>query len=213
VQAETDDTTLDGDGESLRGPLAAAALGGLAGALLGAARVLASRHGDDEAETGEPEGREEQAPDDGAPSPGEAGPRDEPENGDEQEQEQEQEEEREQAAEPSAGSAAEGDEHEAEPEQRDDGASRAGGDLQRIVERATGQLSALTGRDAESVLAVERTDDGWLLRLEAVELERIPSSTDVLGAYEVELDRDGELQRYARVDRYVRSRGGDGGGS
>jgi Gas vesicle synthesis protein GvpO len=207
MQAETEDATVDGDAESLRGPLAAAALGGLAGALLGAARVLASRHGGGEDEPGEaeePEEREEREPEDGPQSQGEAEPADERESGDEPETD---------ATDDAAASAPDDEEGEPEPKPSDDGASRVGGDVRKIVERATGELSALTGREAESVLAVERTDDGWLLRLETVELERIPSSTDVLGAYEVELDRDGELRRYARVDRYVRSRGGDGGGS
>jgi Gas vesicle synthesis protein GvpO len=207
VQAETEDTTRNGAGESLRGPLAAAALGGLAGALLGAARVLASRHGGEEEETGEPEEREEQDRVDGPQSQiaseGEAESRDESESDDEPEVEQEP------GAEAAEASAPADD----EPESDDDGGSRGGGDVKKIVERATAQLSALTGRDAESVLALERTDDGWLLRLETLELERIPSSTDVLGAYEVELDQDGELRRYARVDRYVRSRGGEGSGS
>jgi len=39
-----------------------------------------------------------------------------------------------------------------------------------------------------------------------VELDRIPSSTDVLASYEVGLDGDGRLVDYARTRRYTRSR-------
>jgi len=73
------------------------------------------------------------------------------------------------------------------------------------VQRARRQLSALLERPVESVSAFERTHDGWLVALEVVEVSRIPESTDVLASYEVELDDDRNLRRYARVRRYIRS--------
>jgi hypothetical protein len=58
----------------------------------------------------------------------------------------------------------------------------------------------------EAVLGVERDDDsGWLVTVQVVELERIPRSTDVLGAYAVTMDEDGELTGYRRRRRYNRS--------
>jgi len=39
----------------------------------------------------------------------------------------------------------------------------------------------------------------------------VPSSTDVLAIYEIELDMDGELMSYRRVRRYSRGRGDDEG--
>jgi len=63
----------------------------------------------------------------------------------------------------------------------------------------------LLGRPLESVLGVERSDDGWRVTVQVVELERIPRSTDVLGAYAVELDESGELIGYRRRRRYNRS--------
>ncbi len=73
------------------------------------------------------------------------------------------------------------------------------------VQRARQQLSALLERPVESVSAFERMHDGWLVTLEVVEVSRIPESTDVLASYEVELDDDRNLRRYARVRRYIRS--------
>ena len=73
------------------------------------------------------------------------------------------------------------------------------------VQHARTQLSALLERPVESVSAFERTHDGWLVTLELVEVSRIPESTDVLASYEVELDDDRNLRRYARVRRYIRS--------
>jgi hypothetical protein len=56
----------------------------------------------------------------------------------------------------------------------------------------------------EAVLGVEHEDSGWKVLVQVVELARIPNSTDVLGAYEVRLDGDGEVTGYRRVRRYNR---------
>jgi hypothetical protein len=70
------------------------------------------------------------------------------------------------------------------------------------------EFPELLGRPVESVLGVERVDgddDGWLVTVQVIELERIPRSTDVLGAYAVQLDENGELIGYRRRRRYNRS--------
>ena len=43
------------------------------------------------------------------------------------------------------------------------------------------------------------------MTLEVVDLKRIPESTDVLAAYELELDDRLGFRRYQQVRRYVRS--------
>jgi hypothetical protein len=74
------------------------------------------------------------------------------------------------------------------------------------VQRVREELPALLGRPVESVLGVQHDDDGgWQVTVQVVELARIPSSTDVLGAYVVTLDEDGELEGYQRRRRYNRS--------
>jgi hypothetical protein len=45
--------------------------------------------------------------------------------------------------------------------------------------------------------------------VEVVELARIPNTTDVLGKYEVTLDKDGEVTGAKRTRRYNRSEAGD----
>jgi Gas vesicle synthesis protein GvpO len=67
----------------------------------------------------------------------------------------------------------------------------------------------LTGKPAEAVTGLERTDDGWTVEVEVLELERIPGTTDVLATYQVTLDDDGELQGCRRVHRYLRGSPGD----
>jgi hypothetical protein len=74
------------------------------------------------------------------------------------------------------------------------------------VERVRRELPELLGRPIESVLGVQRDDDNcWNVKVQVVELSRIPSTTDVLGAYSVTLDESGELVGYARSRRYHRN--------
>jgi hypothetical protein len=75
----------------------------------------------------------------------------------------------------------------------------------QIVRRAIEQVAMLTGRQIEGVNGLERTDDGWIVTLEVVELRRVPDSTDVLGSYAVAVDQRGELEGYTRTRRYYRS--------
>jgi len=94
-------------------------------------------------------------------------------------------------------------------EQRRKNQNGASGRLsaRKAIEQVRDEFPALLGRPIESVLGVERTDGngGWTVMVQVVELERIPRSTDVLGAYAVELDKDGELVGYRRRRRFNRS--------
>lgn len=79
----------------------------------------------------------------------------------------------------------------------------------QAVRAAMEQLSQLTGRPADSVSGLERTDDGWRLEVDIVELERVPASTSVLATYDVQLDQHGTLTGYRRTRRYFRNQAGD----
>jgi hypothetical protein len=72
------------------------------------------------------------------------------------------------------------------------------------------QISGLTAKKPDKVTSVEPDDEGWLVEVEIVEDRRVPSSSDVLALYEVELNPSGELQAYRRTQRYVRGRSGGG---
>ncbi|MFF3325612.1 gas vesicle protein [Streptomyces sp. NPDC002889] len=75
-----------------------------------------------------------------------------------------------------------------------------------VLRHACSQLAELTGMAAESVSSLARTDDGWALRIEVLELSRVPDTMSLLATYEVELDQEGELTGYRRVRRYERGR-------
>lgn len=78
------------------------------------------------------------------------------------------------------------------------------------IQHVRRDLPQLLGRPVESVLGVERDDDGkWQVMVQVVELSRVPNSTDVLGAYAVTLDDDGELAGYMRRGRYQRGQAGE----
>ena len=74
---------------------------------------------------------------------------------------------------------------------------------------AAKQLLELTGRDVEGVTGLERTDDGWRVEVEVVEVRRIPDTTDMLALYELTVDEDGQLEGYRRLRRYTRGSAGD----
>jgi Gas vesicle synthesis protein GvpO len=74
------------------------------------------------------------------------------------------------------------------------------------IDRVRDEAAELLGRPIESVLGLEPDDNGgWTVTVEVVELERIPHSTDVLGAYAITLDKGGELTGWRRVRRYYRN--------
>jgi hypothetical protein len=70
--------------------------------------------------------------------------------------------------------------------------------------RAVREIAHLLGRKPETVVSIERRDDGWEVGVEVVETHRIPDTTDILAVYEVQLDSDGELRSYRRTRRYAR---------
>jgi len=74
----------------------------------------------------------------------------------------------------------------------------------KVARTAASQLLELTGRDAEGVTGIQRTDDGWKVLVEVVEVRRIPETTDILALYEVTTDEDGDLEGYRRLRRYAR---------
>ena len=73
-----------------------------------------------------------------------------------------------------------------------------------VARTAAEQLAELIGQQVESVTGLERTEDGWKVEAEVLELRRIPSTTDVLATYEILVDSRGDLEGYRRAGRYAR---------
>jgi hypothetical protein len=75
-----------------------------------------------------------------------------------------------------------------------------------ILRQAVSQLAELTGLTAESASSFERTEQGWALEIEVLELERVPDTMSLMATYQVELDPEGQLSGYRRIRRYERGR-------
>jgi hypothetical protein len=65
-------------------------------------------------------------------------------------------------------------------------------------------IEDLTGFPPESVSGLQWDGETWLVTVDVRELERIPSTTDLLATYVVQLDDDGGLLGYKRTKRFVR---------
>ncbi|WP_327352168.1 gas vesicle protein GvpO [Streptomyces sp. NBC_01304] len=75
-----------------------------------------------------------------------------------------------------------------------------------VLREARTQLAELTGMVAESVSSFERTEDGWTLEIEVLELARVPDTMSLIASYQVDLDPQGALTGYRRIRRYERGR-------
>jgi Gas vesicle synthesis protein GvpO len=73
-----------------------------------------------------------------------------------------------------------------------------------LAEAALRTVKELTGYEPEAVTGLEWDGDEWQIIVEALELERIPNTTDVIGEYAVKLDERGALRGFKRTGRHVR---------
>jgi hypothetical protein len=75
---------------------------------------------------------------------------------------------------------------------------------QELSAAALATVEELTGYQPEAVTGLEWDGELWRVTVDALELARIPSTTDVLGSYVVQLDEHGTLHGYRRVTRFQR---------
>ena len=75
-----------------------------------------------------------------------------------------------------------------------------------LAVRETVQLTAtdLVGYEFNSVSEITATEDGWRATVDVLERRAVPDTQDILGRYEIELDEDGVVEGYRRIDRYRR---------
>jgi hypothetical protein len=85
------------------------------------------------------------------------------------------------------------------------GGDGAGVGLTKVASAAAQALAELTGRTVDAVSGVRKTDDGYQVTIEVLELSRVPSTTDVLATYEVGVAPDGSVVDYSRAHRYYRN--------
>ena len=71
-------------------------------------------------------------------------------------------------------------------------------ELGEVSEQAKRQLANTTGLKPVAVTRFSKNEEGWHMRVEMLEMSRIPSATDVLGDYEVLLSEEGCMLRFER---------------
>ena len=77
----------------------------------------------------------------------------------------------------------------------------------REILDAARELAEALGWNWEGLTGLRRGTDAWTVTVDVVETRRVPSTTDLIAIYEMELDGDGELVGYQRQRHYVRGRG------
>jgi hypothetical protein len=75
-----------------------------------------------------------------------------------------------------------------------------------LGEAALTTIEELTGYDPEAVTALQWDADSehWTITVDVLELSRVPNTTDVMAAYDVQLDEQGTLRGYRRTRRFLR---------
>ena len=73
-------------------------------------------------------------------------------------------------------------------------------DMIELAEKAKTRLERVTGLKASSVTGVAQEEGGhWMVTLEMLEKKSIPDAMDILGAYEVKMDEEGNVLDFART--------------
>ena len=74
-----------------------------------------------------------------------------------------------------------------------------------IIEKAKKELSDLTGFRSPGAIGIKKEDTGWLVTIEVIEKDSIPSAMDILGTYEVHINETGKMLSYERKSLRKRS--------
>ncbi len=67
-----------------------------------------------------------------------------------------------------------------------------------VVRIAQEQFSQLSNTRFDGVIGCSKTEEGWLVSLEAVHKKAIPDSMDILGLFQIRLDCEGNVLGFDR---------------
>jgi hypothetical protein len=81
----------------------------------------------------------------------------------------------------------------------------------RLLQAAREQVAGVTGHPVEGITGFHRNGDGWVVTVEVLEMERVPSTMDLLASYDVTLSEDGDVVGFERRRRYHRAAVDDNG--
>ena len=73
-----------------------------------------------------------------------------------------------------------------------------------LAERAKRQLAEVTGFSPVAAVGGFKDEEGWHITVDAVEMTRIPESSDLIGTYVVSLDEDGNMVKFEKKKARLR---------
>ena len=73
-----------------------------------------------------------------------------------------------------------------------------------VRDRVRENASDLIGRPLDGIVEIEREDGEWRALVEIIERNSVPDTQDILGRYALDLDGNGEITGYRRLERYRR---------
>jgi len=71
--------------------------------------------------------------------------------------------------------------------------------IQEIGEKASQAAVVLLKKSMDSIISLNKEQEGWLAEVEVLERKSVPDTQDILGRYEMKFDEMGELQGYRRI--------------
>ena len=71
--------------------------------------------------------------------------------------------------------------------------------IEKIRNQAFSTVKNLIVKEPETVISIEKTDQGWKARVEALERKSVPDTQDILGRYELLFNENGELLSWNQV--------------
>jgi hypothetical protein len=77
--------------------------------------------------------------------------------------------------------------------------------LKDLVATVVDEFALLCGQPVDRVSGVRRTDGGWSVLVDVVDVERVPPTTSVLSTYRLDADEAGQLEGYERLRRFTRA--------
>ncbi len=71
--------------------------------------------------------------------------------------------------------------------------------IQEILDKASRASEAMLRKRLDSVISLNRDQEGWMAEVEVLERKSVPDTQDILGRYEMRFDLEGELLGYKRI--------------
>lgn len=81
-------------------------------------------------------------------------------------------------------------------------------DFEEITKKAKETIKSLVGKDALSVISLNKEGEDWLALVEVLERKAIPDTQNIIGLYEIKFNKNKSLSGYKRVK--VRHKGDTG---